>query len=401
MIAAFTYCRMEFKRACRIFPVFMTGAIVLAALLGTIALLAGKVLYGEAAVGRVQTGVVLPENDAIARQAMTMLSSMDSVESICDFQYLDEETGRSMLESGQLSALLIVPNDFVQSIMNGTNRQVTVVLPENPGIEAKVLREITEAGTRTLKTAQAAIYAADEWLTVSGKQDMIKQTEGDLNRLYLKYALDREIYFKGHMISAAGDLTTAEHFVICGIIMFLILGGIPISGFFGRGRAVFYKKLKIMGIGDGISVAAEVLAVTCMYAAALFILAAAAGTVYPKLWELAGRAGLGGAAGTFFIVMAGAAMVVAVYELCGSRMAGMMAVFWGGIVMMFLSGGIIPSAFLPEALRGAGAWMPASLMIKAMEKTAFSGWDFAEAAKMAAIVLVSSGAAVLGRRSHG
>ena len=77
---------------------------MLALLLGTIALLAGKVLYGEEALERIKAGVVLPADDKVAKQAMDMLSSMDSVESICDFLYMDEEEGRKRLEEGELSA---------------------------------------------------------------------------------------------------------------------------------------------------------------------------------------------------------------------------------------------------------------------------------------------------------
>ncbi|MEY8338300.1 ABC transporter permease [Lachnospiraceae bacterium 62-35] len=401
MIAAFTYCRMEFKRACRIFPIFMAGAIVLAVLLGTIALLAGKVLYGETALGRIQTGVVLPENDRAARQALSMLSSMDSVESICDFRYITEEEGIKGLKQGKLSALLLIPKDFIQSIMDGTNRQITVVLPENPGIEARVMREMTEAGTRTLKSAQAGIYAADAWCIREGKRELIPQTEADLNRIYLKYAMDREIYFRKNRISAAGDMTAGEHFGICFLVMFLILGGIPLSGFFRQGKTIFYKKLKMSGIGEGTSTAVQILALSCVYGAALAVLGALGGFFFPSIWASLQGLTLPGLWGIFLTAMAASAIIVAVYELCGSRMAGMIALFWGSIVMMFLAGGILPSAFLPEALKKLGEFMPAAYMIDGMEKAVFSGWGIKETGRMAGLILISWGIAAAGRKSHG
>lgn len=401
MIAAFTYCKMEFKRALRIFPVFMAGAVVLAVLLGTIALLAGKVLYGEAALGRVETGVVLPENDKVAKQALKMLGSMDSVESICDFLYMDEEEGRKKLESGELSALLIVPENFVHSIMNGTNMAVTVVLPENPGIEARIFREMTEAGVRTLKTAQAAIYAADEWLAESEKRDKIPQAESDLNSLYLKYALNREVYFRDQKVSAAGNMTAGEHFAVCFFVMFLFLGGIPLSGFFRQEKRVFYQKLKMAGIGDGICAGAETAAVSFIYLASLAALAIVTSFLWPDAGNIMKEITWTGAAGAISCVIAAAAIITAVYEFCGNRMTGMIVLFWGSIVMLFLSGGILPSAFLPEGLRKAGAVMPSAYMITGIEKAVFSGWSMADTGRMAGIIFAFWGMAGLGRRIHG
>ncbi len=66
------------------------GAIVLMAMLGTIAFAASKLLYGETTLERVTIGVVLPQEDRFAKQLVRMLGSLDSVKSVCDFAYLDE-----------------------------------------------------------------------------------------------------------------------------------------------------------------------------------------------------------------------------------------------------------------------------------------------------------------------
>lgn len=53
-------------------------------LAGTIALLSARMLYGETSAGRITVGVVLPEGDAVAKKALAMVSSLESVKSICD-----------------------------------------------------------------------------------------------------------------------------------------------------------------------------------------------------------------------------------------------------------------------------------------------------------------------------
>ena len=57
----------------------------------------------------------------MAQKAVAMVSSLESVKSICDFEYMDKEEGIRKLKEGKLYAVMEVPEGFVQDIMNGTN----------------------------------------------------------------------------------------------------------------------------------------------------------------------------------------------------------------------------------------------------------------------------------------
>ena len=128
------------------------GACVL---MGAAALLAGKLLYGGQAVERIPVGVVLPEEDALAGQAMRMVSSLESVKSLCDFTYIEEEATGEKLKKGELFAVLKMPDGFIQDIMSGVNTPVTVILPENAGAGSRIFKELTDAGAEILGSAQA------------------------------------------------------------------------------------------------------------------------------------------------------------------------------------------------------------------------------------------------------
>ena len=160
------YLRLELKRAWKRFPHMMAGAIALLLLVGAAALLSARALYGERAVGRVAVGVILPEGDGLARQAVSMLSSLDSVESLCDFKYMDREEALRQLEKGQVYAVMEVPPQFVEDIINGKNTPVQIILPQGGGVESRIFMELTEAGEATLEASQAGIYAGDQLLEV-------------------------------------------------------------------------------------------------------------------------------------------------------------------------------------------------------------------------------------------
>ena len=98
------YLKLELKRALKCLPLMAAGAAVLMFFMGAAALLAGKALYGGQAAGRITVGVVLPENDILAKQVTSMLSSLESVKSICDLSYMSREECLEGMENGELLA---------------------------------------------------------------------------------------------------------------------------------------------------------------------------------------------------------------------------------------------------------------------------------------------------------
>ena len=97
----------------------------------------------------------------MAKKALAMVSSLESVKSICDFEYMNKEECLDKLNAGKLYAVMEVPEGFVQDIMNGTNTPVKILLPRGTGLESRIFKELTDAGASTLGAGQAGIYAGD------------------------------------------------------------------------------------------------------------------------------------------------------------------------------------------------------------------------------------------------
>ena len=97
------YLLLTGKRLLRQLPCFLAGLAVMVLLVGMAAFSASKVLYGETSLKKIEVGVVLPEDDALSEKITKMIASLDSVESLCDFSYLehDEPRGTFPEENGQ------------------------------------------------------------------------------------------------------------------------------------------------------------------------------------------------------------------------------------------------------------------------------------------------------------
>lgn len=357
MSARLTYFRLELKRACKRLPHMAAGAIVLMIMLGTIAFAASKMLYGEAALGRITVGVVLPDNDLVSKKLVSMLGSLDSVKSICDFQYMKEDRAIEQLKNGKIYGVMSIPKDFVQSIMNGTNMPVTITLPEGNTLESGIFKELTQAGARTLGSAQAGIYAGGQLLESYGLESFTGRLELDLNNIYMDYSLSREDYFRTVRVSATDDVEPLEFYGISAFVLYLLLAAIPVSGYLAPETRVMSQKLSLIGVGPWTGLAARTVGLASLMAAAsLPVLATAVHLEFVELhWQILPALVL--------VCLGTASMVLFFYEAAGTLMGGVMLLFLGSVVLLFLSGGFLPLVFLPASVRALAPYLPTTVLM--------------------------------------
>lgn len=357
MTARLVYLKLELKRACKKLPHMAAGAIVLMVMLGTIAFAASKLLYGEPTLGRITIGVVLPQEDRVAKQLVRMLGSLDSVKSLCDFAYLDEREADRRLKEGELFGVMTVPEGMVQGIMDGTNTPVTITLPRDNALESRVFKELTEAGARTLGSAQAGIYAGGLLLENGGFSSEIGRLEEDLNRIYMAYSLPRADYFANVRVSATGDVTPLQFYGISAFILYLLLAAIPVSGYLAPESRVMSQKLSLLGVGPWAATASRI--------AGMGLLLLAAGLPVAAVSVKLGLMDISWFMFPALILMclAASAMIVCFYEAAGTLMGGVMLLFLSAVILLFLSGGFLPSVFLPEPVRRLAAFLPTTALM--------------------------------------
>ena len=352
------YAGMELKRALKRLPHILAGAAVLVVLMGAAALLAGKLLYGGQAVERIPVGVVLPEEDALAGQAMRMVSSLESVKSLCDFTYIEEEATGEKLKKGELFAVLKMPDGFIQDIMSGVNTPVTVILPENAGAESRIFKELTDAGAEILGSAQAGIYSGDELLS---------------------YSLPRMDYFRKVMVNAAKDVSVPVFYGISAFVLVLLLSVISVSDLLKREPAVMRQKLSLMGIGPFTTAGSRILGVSVLLSV-ISVLAAAAAA-----WTGMISIGLNTILTGFLVCLGAASFSVCLFQTAGSRIGGIFLQFFLVTAFHFLSGGFLPEVFLPESIQRAAPFLPTHILMEGVKMAVTGNESLVTAVELAAL----------------
>ena len=65
-----------------------------------------------------------------------MIASLDSVESLCDFSYLEHDEAFQKMKSGELQAVFEVPSGMARGILDGTEPASQIWFPDERGWKA-------------------------------------------------------------------------------------------------------------------------------------------------------------------------------------------------------------------------------------------------------------------------
>ena len=371
------YLYVEIKKTIGKFPHMLLQAILLMVLIGAIAFCGVKSMEQEPLAVNVDIGIVVREDNRMTRMALNYVENMESVSQLCRFVQVSEEEGLQMLKQGDLAALAVLPEQLVEGIMNGQNPSVDIVFPKNARLEAMLFRELTESGAGLLRVAQAQIYGAADTAREYGLTEQLSVVEMDIDSYNLAFALDRLAMFDEEEVSATGKMSLLQYYTASGVILFLLLLGIAAYPVMQQEPAAFRRQLMRQGTGELWQFFCRWLCgFVCigLLAAVMWAFFQTAGLFAPDFKEYLASALVSGrnhaAAGVWvgiilFIIVMVAALTNLIYSVAGSRMAGILLIFLVSVLMVYLSGGFVPSVLMPQAMRTVGGVLPTSYLIRA------------------------------------
>lgn len=371
------YLYIEVKKMLGMFPRMLLQAIMLMVLIGTIAFCGVMSMERDPLAIQVKIGVVVREDNVMTQMALKYVENLESASEICHFVQVSQEEGIQWLEDGEIAALIVLPEQLVEGIMNGTNPSVQVCFPQNAGLEAMLLRELTESGAGLLRVAQAQIYGAYDTAAAYGMMDKLSVIQGEIDSYNLAFALDRLAVYEEEMVSATGRLNMMQFYGASAAVLFLLLTGMAVYPVMQREPRAFRKQLIRQGTG-------ELWQCFCKWLNGLFCMGLLGGIVWMAfrivgalLPEAAGdivamlTRGRGGShiaaqmVTVVLIVITVATLVYFIYSLSDGKTGAVLLIFLISVTMLYLSGGLVPSIFLPEAMQVIGEKLPTAYLIRA------------------------------------
>lgn len=307
---------------------------------------------------KVNIGIAIPEGESISRLATQYISSMDSVRSVCDFYYLDEQESVEQLKQGTLQAVVVLPEGFYHDVQVGINPPAQIYFPKDVAQNTQVFEELVTAGVSFLQTAEAGVYAALDTASYYGIELQGAGLGDTIAYLFVNQMLKRDSVYSARMLSSMGNLSVAEYYYAAGLVILLMMCGIQFGFLYGKRNRSVEDKLKIRGVGSIRQSVVKILVMTeFLYVTGL-------------LYYFAGI-GIAGWTKTYFVFYQGTTWYAllllclgiaiyfhVLYELSGSSSQAAVFVFAVNVITIIGAGVLIPEAYLGKEIAGISRFLP-------------------------------------------
>jgi hypothetical protein len=240
----------DLKRVKQLFLRLLLTTVILAAGITAIILLSNQLLYTDNSIETVKVGLVADASSNYAKMAYSMVADMDSYRTTCEFvEVASESTGEQMLQSGEIKALIVIPDNIINSIMYGEDNPITVMYNEDGTLETHTLNEVFKSTSSMLATAQAAttiIYRTAYNLNLPA--DVLSTISSETDSMYLDYVLNRMDIFTDMELHVTGNYNPYQYYTASGILLLLFFSGIVFLAFIKGNSDALIFKLKLKGI---------------------------------------------------------------------------------------------------------------------------------------------------------
>ena len=316
-----------------------------------------RLLYSsDSQIKKVNIALVSEDDNPMVELALKYVNKLDSVNSICKFNITDRESAYKKLENKEVYAVVILPANFIDNILSGINTPAEIILQENAGADIILFETLANAAAYALKTAQAGIYAGIDIIDEYEIKGYRWQIVNDLNELYIKLALHRALLFDEDTVSATDELSLITYYGASAAVLLLIISCTGCSSFCKNNTLRMHLLIKRHGVGSFAQATLQCLALSICY----FVIFVIPFLLFEFLY-------LKGAATTvllkalpsfFILIFSICSFSLFLFRIAKTPQTGILLLFTLSIIMIFFSGGILPTPFLPSSVRNIGRFLP-------------------------------------------
>lgn len=365
----------QLKRTGRLLPMQAGISLVICICVGVLAaLLIGR--GAEEGQERYRIGLVGDVSDSYLGFGISALQTMDDSRLMIELIEMPEAEAETALSRGELTAVVRVPDDFVDSVVYGRNDTYVTYLAsaDQTQLGYAVMGEIADVASTLVTASQSAIYAMQCTLYEQGNADRVGTETDRLNLMLINLVLSRSGFEEVEVLGYAEGLSLEAYYFCRLLLLVLLLAGLSGSIFFLYRKAALSAMLKAGGVGAFPQIAGEYLAYL-LFLCAGFVLPACllmwglAGDMFtlPE-WKGSGAAPFLALVPCFFAALSMfAAFQLFLYELADGIVNGLALQLLGGVGMGYLSGYFYPTAFLPEKMGTVGALLPTGAAARFVE----------------------------------
>lgn len=161
-------------------------------------------------------------------QTRVLSRQLDELKIFKEVLRVDDRQARELMARNEISAEVIIPEGFSESILSGENKPVTVIGNRATPLQAFITRNIIQSACNLLSASESALNTIDYFGVKAGIRyaDRVRDYDDSMTKLLIEALSRNEIYSEIES-SPVFDLTPAEYFTAALVIIFLMFAGMP------------------------------------------------------------------------------------------------------------------------------------------------------------------------------
>ena len=191
----------------------LAGLVLLCLLLPLGAGRAAEVLLSRGVnFAGVTLAITAPEGDGVPQLLEQFMGEMEDIAQYCNIVALEEGAALEALSRGEVTAVLVLPERFIQGVMWGENPDLRLIVAGDRPLESLLLLWVGQSACDILSAFQSGVYAVLDLYAQSPPPGLSRdQVVVDINLRYIRLALDRGELFQNQTVSATGVLPVHLH----------------------------------------------------------------------------------------------------------------------------------------------------------------------------------------------
>lgn len=350
----------DLKRLKNYIVSILIATLIIASICGLAGSLIAKNIYKSGTKEIIGIGYYIPEDgkEEMNNMGISMLQNMESMKSTATLIQVDSpEEGYELLENEEILYLVIVPEKFISSIMNGTNTPLEIIVWDNSSISAYIANEMFISYAKYLGLAQSAVYSTIDTAYNNGLVwDEINTIRTNVNLTFLDRSLNKDSFFNVVDATGEGKASLIQYYLSSAIMLSLFFMSFVLMPHLQGHNKAFMVKLNSCGMGRfNIFISNWISSILGLYLC--FIPCLVGISIIFKAFN---PMGLVTAIPALMIV----GLIIALIATCTrSIFAANMTVLIIGLGIAYIGGGIIPSAMLPRIVQQLSSFMPGKYII--------------------------------------
>lgn len=227
------FLQTEYKRAAVRLPGILLKAAIPVCIAG-MAVFCMQKWFRDVPKEKIKIGFSAEES-TYTDYGLRFVEGMDSTKAYCSLEKTGEQAGKEAVKDGSLQALLVLPENTVEGILNGNNVQAKLYLADKTDLQGLVLETLLQAGVGSLQTAQGEIYTVSRLAGIYGLDgEQIQSMYNDVDAANLKLYLNREQYFRTRRLSRTENEGAVNYYGSSLLALYFLLTGLFFSAYLLR-----------------------------------------------------------------------------------------------------------------------------------------------------------------------